>query len=407
MAHKKPKTFALLLHITGPDRPGITAMLTKHLAQAHYQMLTMGQYVTHGLLSLSILVRAKDLSNESNSFSEVLKDILFDTKAIGLHCDFQIFDQDQETPNARVNPSHEEWSLTLVDEKEISMDLLAAISGYLAAEKINIYRIDHPAVESRHKVLEILLHIPEHQAPYEIKSKLLSMGHKHQCDLSFVKNDIFRFHKRLIVFDMDSTLTEGEVIDELAKLCGKSKEVEEITKAAMNGKIDFTTSLKERVALLKGLPVNQVELVKKNMVFSKGAKEVISTIKQLGMKTAVVSGGFRPFVDHVKKELGLDYAFGNELEVDQMGHLTGVVTGRIIDAFAKAEILETLAQAESIHLQQVVAVGDGSNDLKMLTKAGLGIAFHAKDVVKNNTSSHLSFGPMTNLLTFLGLPQII
>jgi phosphoserine phosphatase len=205
---------------------------------------------------------------------------------------------------------------------------------------------------------------------------------------------------------MDSTLTVGEVIDELAKLNGQEHAVGAITKRAMNGEIDFNDSLKQRVALLKGLPAAQIEKVKSEMIFSKGVREVIATIKQLGMKTAVVSGGFKPFVEHVKKELGLDYAFGNELEIKD-GIVTGIVTGRIIDSQAKAEILETLAQAESIHLQQVVAVGDGSNDLKMLTKAGLGIAFHAKDVVKNHTASHLSFGPMTNLLTFLGLPQSI
>ncbi|MDH4466971.1 MAG: phosphoserine phosphatase SerB [Bacteriovoracaceae bacterium] len=402
----KPNTasrnYSLLLHVTGPDRPGITAMLTGHLSQANYQILDMGQYVTHGLLSLSLLV-----APEKNCVqNDVLKDILFDTKALGLNCEFQIFQNDHQAPPKRNEMLSEEWALTLVDETQISLKLLAEITAFLASEKINIYRIDHPAIQSEQKMLEIILHVPtDHRlSNNELKTHLLSLGHKYKNDLSFVRNDLFRFHKRLIVFDMDSTLTEGEVIDELAKIHHVEKEVSSITREAMNGKFDFAESLRQRVSLLKGLKQESIEEVKQNMVFSSGSREFMKTIKQLGFKTAVVSGGFKPFVEHVKKELGLDYAFGNELEMNN-GEVTGKLVGRMIDADAKSEILETLAQAESIHLQQVVAVGDGSNDLKMLLKAGLGIAYHAKEVVKKNTSSHLTYGPMTNLLTFLGIPH--
>ncbi len=379
-------------------------MLTGHLAKANYHILDMGQYVTHGLLSLSLLVSGQNNALENN----VLKDILFDTKSLGLHCEFQIFDEKNPSPPPanRTETLSEEWALTLVDEKEISLKLLAEITKFLAKEKINIYRIDHPAIQSEQKMLEIVLQVPLNHSlsTNDLKSQLLALGHKHKNDLSFVRNDLFRFHKRLIVFDMDSTLTEGEVIDELAKLHNIESEVAQITQATMEGKLDFAESLKKRVALLKGLDQASIDKVKREITFSQGSKEFIRTIKKLGFKTAVVSGGFKPFVEYVKKELNLDYAFGNELEM-QNGYLTGKLIGRIIDSDGKAEILETLAQAESIHLQQVVAVGDGSNDLKMLLKAGLGIAYHAKDVVKRNTSSHLSFGPMTNLLTFLGIPH--
>ena len=251
--------------------------------------------------------------------------------------------------------------------------------------------------------MEISTSIPTLLDTKALKSELMQVSTAHKIDVAFLKDNVFRRNKRMIVFDMDSTLIQAEVIDELAELCGVGKEVKEITHRAMNGEIDFDESLRLRVSKLKGLDVSRMQEVLENLPLTPGVEEFIKTIKLLGYKVALISGGFSYFADALKKRLGLDYSFANELEIKD-GKLTGMVTGTIVNANQKAILVKLISQQENISLEQVVAIGDGANDLPMLATAGLGIAFHAKDVVRKAAQQHLSHGPMTSILYFLGIP---
>ncbi|MFN8369280.1 MAG: phosphoserine phosphatase SerB [Bacteriovoracaceae bacterium] len=231
----------------------------------------------------------------------------------------------------------------------------------------------------------------------------MKLGQLHFVDLAFLKDDIFRRSKRLIVFDMDSTLIQMEVIDELAAAYNVGDKVKKITERAMNGEIDFNHSLMERVGLLKGLNSNVLQGILERLPLTPGTEDFIKTVKKLGYKTAIVSGGFTHFANALKEKLGIDYAFANELDIEDK-ILTGKVKGTIINAEQKALLVDLIAQKEGISLEQVVAIGDGANDLPMLAKAGMGIAFHAKEIVKQKASYHLSHGPMTSILYFLGIP---
>ena len=222
--------------------------------------------------------------------------------------------------------------------------------------------------------------------------------------MALLKDNVWRRNKRLIVFDMDSTLIQSEVIVEMAKVHGVGEKVHEITERAMNGELDFDQSLIERVKLLKGLDENKLQGILENINYTSGVQKFIQTVQKLGYKTAIISGGFTYFANSFKDDLGINYMFANELEVSD-GKLTGRVKGQIVNAEKKALILEMIAQQENINLAQVVAIGDGANDLPMLAKAGLGIAFHAKEIVKQNAQQNMSHGPMTSILYFLGLSE--
>lgn len=251
------------------------------------------------------------------------------------------------------------------------------------------------------KAIDIYLSFP-HEAQ-KIKYELMELSNKFQVDLAMIPHDGKRYEAKLIVFDMDSTLIQHEVIDEMAAVYGIGGKVKLITEKAMNGELNFDEALRERVALLKGLKKRDMEKIVENLKVTPGVERLISEVKKKGYKTAIVSGGFKYFADHFKNKLGMDYAFANELEF--IGdELSGKVKGTIINAQEKARILEELSMKENLSLDQVVAVGDGANDLLMLAKAGFGIAFHAKEKVKKEAKHRLSFGPMTTLLYFLGIP---
>ena len=235
-----------------------------------------------------------------------------------------------------------------------------------------------------------------------VHSDILDLSQKLGVDIGFQEDNIYRRHRRLIAFDMDSTLIQTEIIDELAKYAGVEEEVRRITENAMKGNIDFKKALEERVKLLKGLPVDVLERIYKNIRFTEGAKELIQALKRAGYKVAVVSGGFTYFTDRLKEELNLDYAFGNELEIKD-GKLTGRIKGRIIDANEKARIIEEIAMKEGISKENVVAVGDGANDKIMIENAGLGIAFNAKEALKDVADGSISKENLIGLACVLGL----
>tara|TARA_Y100000590_G_scaffold263893_1_gene296266 strand:- start:113186 stop:114376 length:1191 start_codon:yes stop_codon:yes gene_type:complete len=386
----------ILVTVSGPDHPGITSMLLDIITQAGDAIADMGQAVTHGLLSLSIMIEIKSRDESGNPV--VLKEMLFRTSQIGLTLTYQPIEAKQD-----VFDNSEKFILNCVSVNNISAEFLRDVSGTLADHDINIVRIDNMEPGS-FKVMEITTSIPEGLDFKGIKANLYALSTQHRVDVAFLRDNVFRRSKRLIVFDMDSTLIQTEVIDEMAEVHGVGAEIKEITERAMNGELDFDESLIQRVSKLKGLEVSKMEEILKNLPFTTGCQEFIRTVKSLGYKVAIISGGFSFFANALKDQLGIDYAFANELEIIN-GKLTGNVEGQIVNANQKAFLLKVLAQQEQINLDQVVAIGDGANDLPMLATAGLGIAYHAKDIVRKTAEQHMSHGPMTTILYFLGIPS--
>lgn len=385
----------ILVTVSGPDCPGITARLMRIISQYEVDVLDMGQAVTHSLLSLSFVL---GFNTESNDGGNVLKDLLFDTNFMGLTLSYKVVEKEIITPEME----GDKFIVTCVSPQKITASFVADLAHILAKHKINIERIDKISPRE-FSSMEISTSIPKSLDANLLKSELMGASTAHKIDIAFLKDNVFRRNKRMIVFDMDSTLIQTEVIDELAELLGVGQEVKAITEQAMNGKMDFDESLKLRVLKLKGLKVERMQEVLENLPLTAGVEEFIKTIKNLGYKVALISGGFSFFADALKKKLNLDYSFANELEIKD-GLLTGLVTGTIVNANQKAILVKLIAQQENISLEQVVAIGDGANDLPMLATAGLGIAFHAKDIVKKEADHHLSHGSMTSILYFLGIP---
>ncbi|MDD4974178.1 MAG: phosphoserine phosphatase SerB [Bacteriovorax sp.] len=386
----------ILVTVSGPDCPGITARLMKIISEYNVDVLDMGQAVTHGLLSLSFVLGLN--SDEKCSNGNVLKDLLFEANLMGLTLSYKVVEQNINTPEM----DGEKFIVTCVSPTKVTASFVADLAQILANFKINIERIDKVSPRE-FSSMEVYTSIPKNLETKKLKEHLMQVSTRHRIDVAFLKDNVFRRNKRLIVFDMDSTLIQTEVIDELADLCGVGEEVRKITHRAMNGEIDFDESLRLRVSKLKGLDTARMQDVLEKLPLTPGVEEFIKTIKSLGYKVALISGGFTFFADALKIKLGLDYSFANELEI-QDGKLTGHVTGTIVNANQKAILVKLIAQQENISLEQVVAIGDGANDLPMLATAGLGIAFHAKDVVKKEAQQHLSHGPMTSILYFLGIP---
>jgi len=389
------KTDHILVTVAGPDHPGITTKLMATIEQAGDELEDMGQAVTHGLLSLSFLIK---INNRIDGDAPVIKELLFQATKLELNLSYQEIEKKQDIPMG----DQEKFILNCVTTEKISSSFIKDISQTLADNNVNIQRIDNVR-PSTFKALEITTVVPKSLNDKKLKKELLTVSNSHSVDVAFLKDNVFRRSKRLIVFDMDSTLIQTEVIDEMADVMGVGEEVRAITHRAMNGELDFDQSLIERVSKLKGLTVVQMQEILESLPFTHGAQDFIKTVKNLGYKVALISGGFSFFADALKTKLDLDYAFANDLVIKD-GALTGEVEGTIINANQKALLLKVIAQQEKISLEQVVAIGDGANDLPMLATAGLGIAFHAKDKVRKEAQNHMSHGPMTSILYFLGIP---
>lgn len=396
----------LLITLSGPDRPGITAMLTSYLAMSHHKMLDIGQSVIGGMLTLSVLLEV--LPDEENKVAshDFLKNILFESKKLGLHLEFELLNENEiaQIRNSTSSLAQKnQYVLTCVASQTIQTQFLAALTHQLAASEFNIQKIDNGSFSKNLQVVEIVVSGNRDNDFHQIKKNLLLLAGEYHIDMAVTENDVFRYNKRLVVFDMDSTLIRQEVIDELAREHGVAEQVIRITEDAMRGKIDFSQSLKMRVALLKGLSRDKIENVKKRLELTEGTLHCIKTLKSLGFKTAIISGGFNEFTTYIAEKLSMNYHFSNHLQWEDH-KLTGTLENDIIDAAKKASLLKVLAQAEGIDLKQTVAIGDGSNDLLMLSTAGMGIAFHAKEIVRDKSSHQLSFGPMTSILPMLGIP---
>lgn len=386
----------ILVTVSGPDCPGITARLMRIISEYNVAVLDMGQAVTHGLLSLSFVLGLNP--EEKTQSGNVLKDLLFEANLMGLSLSYKVVDKEIVTPEME----GEKFSVTCVSPTIITAGFIADVAQILANHKINIERIDKVS-PVEFSSLEISTSLSKTLDTQTLKAELLKASTVHKIDVAFLKDNVFRRNKRLIVFDMDSTLIQTEVIDELADLCGVGDEVKAVTHRAMNGELDFDESLKLRVSKLKGLETKKMQEILDRLPLTPGVEDFLKTVKNLGYKVALISGGFTFFADALKAKLGLDYSFANELEIVD-GKLTGNVKGTIVNANQKALLVKLISQQENISLEQVVAIGDGANDLPMLATAGLGIAFHAKDIVRKQAQQHMSHGPMTSILYFLGIP---
>lgn len=391
-----PNDNVILVTVRGPDRPGITARLTGIIAQdKSATLLDIEQSIVHKKLFLSLLIR---FSKGGQAHQNLLKELLFASKDLKMELSFEVFDS---RLLGEAIPLHQ-YAITCVGQ-QIGAYPLHRIATALARKGMNIDKIGKLTMHSLSSI-EIVAHSPKVLDPKQISRDLLQLSTELAVDIAIQRYDLLRRAKRMIVFDMDSTLIAHEVIDELAKEAGVLKKVSAVTRQAMNGKLDFTESLVARVKCLKGLPESALEKVFRRLELMPGAERLLAVLRHLGFKTAVVSGGFTYFTDRLKDRLWLDYAFANQLEIDR-GRLTGKVVGEVIDAHRKAFILQTLAQGEGIALDQVIAIGDGANDLPMLSKAGLGIAFHAKDTVRRKAAYALHHAGLDAVLYLLGISE--
>jgi phosphoserine phosphatase len=379
----------VLVTVTGPDQPGITAHLTGIIAATPAQLLDIEQVVVQGHLTLALL-----LSLESDD--GLLKELLFAAKSLGVELDFAPVDP----ADAAAPPGTQRFVVTALG-RSLGARELHAVASTLAEHQGNIERINRLSQGDLGSV-EIQLGLPAGADPEPLKRALLELGMHQSFDVALQREGLFRRSKRLVVMDMDSTLIRIEVIDELARAHGVADQVSAITERAMQGEMDYDESLRQRLALLAGLDVNVLKRLAAELPLTEGAETLIRVLKQLGYWTAVVSGGFSIAAEALKARLGIDYAYSNALEVVG-GKLTGKVLGPIVNARRKAELLEFIAQAEGVVLDQTIAVGDGANDLLMLEKAGLGIAFRAKKTLREKADTSLSATGLDAILYLLGI----
>ena len=395
----------ILINISGEDKPGMTNAITSILGKYNATILDIGQSDIHHNLALGILFRTLDNQHSGN----MLKEILFKCSELNMNVRFiPVDEKNYEQWVARQGKSR---FIVTVLSKVISAGQLSQVTGELAAQGLNIDSIKRltgrPALDGNENVRSCI----ELSVRGDLKDKaalseqFMNLTVKEGIDISFQKDDIFRRNRRLICFDMDSTLIKTEVIDELADRAGVGDEVRAITEAAMRGEIDFTESFSRRVALLKGLDVSVMKEIAENLPIMDGAERLMSVLKMCGYKIAILSGGFTYFGNYLKKKFDMDYVYANELEVED-GKLTGRYVGDVVDGKRKAELLRLISQVEKIQLEQVIAVGDGANDLPMLSIAGLGIAFHAKPKVKEVARQSISTIGLDGILYFLGFRDI-
>jgi phosphoserine phosphatase len=383
----------VLITVTGPDRTGVTATLTGILSQQGATLHDIEQVVVQGQLTLCLLVDVPETR-------DVLKELLFSAKQLGMELDFKpVATADGEARPAATLNEGRRYVITAIGPT-LGAPHLHAIASALAAEGANIEKIGRLS-ENTLASVEIHALLPPGRDSDALKRTLLSVATSAGFDVSLQRESLYRRSKRLVVLDMDSTLIRIEVIDELARAAGVGADVSRITERAMQGEMDYDESLRQRVGLLAGLDVGVLDKLAADLPLTDGAETLVRVLKRLGYKIAVISGGFSRAAEALKRRLGVDYAYSNNLEV-QGGKLTGRVVGPIVNAQRKAELLETIAQAEGVLLDQVIAVGDGANDALMLERAGLGIAFHAKPKLREAADTSITAAGLDAILYLLG-----
>jgi len=394
------ETEIILASLSGEDKPGVTAALTAVLAKHNSNILDIGQANIHHSLSLAIMF-------EATNAGDVIKDLLFKATELGVVIRFSPISKEEYMRWVNLQGTKNRYIVTVLG-KTLDPEHISAVADISQKYSLNIEKIirltgrvplNASERQSRSCIeLSIRGTVDDVQ---QLKHDYMSLADKMGIDIAFQVENMYRRMRRLICFDMDSTLIQTEVIDELADRAGVGDEVRAITEAAMRGEIDFTESFKKRVNLLKGLDESVMKDIAESLPITEGMTRLIRILKKSGCKLAILSGGFSYFGNYLKDKYGFDYVYANELEIEN-GKLTGNYIGDIVDGKRKAELLRLLAQVEKVDIRQTVAVGDGANDLPMLGIAGLGIAFHAKPKVKENAKQSLSTVGLDGILYFLG-----
>ena len=391
----------ILININGADRPGVTAALTEILAKNNAVILDIGQADIHNHLSLGILFQ----STEGNS-GDILKELLFKSYELDVNIRFNPITEQEYSKWVGMQGKNR-YIITILSRK-LTAKQIAGVSRIVAEQDMNIDDIkrltgriplDENARTPKASVEFSVRGTPKNKEC--MKAEFMKLSTELEMDISFQEDSMYRRMRRLICFDMDSTLIETEVIDELAIRAGVGDQVKAITAAAMRGEIDFCESFRQRCALLKGLGVSVMQEIAGNLPITEGVDRLMRILKKVGFKIAILSGGFTYFGNFLKQKYNIDYVYANELEIEN-GKLTGNHVGDIVDGKRKAELLRLIAQVENVDIRQTVAVGDGANDLPMISIAGLGIAFHAKPKVKATAKQSISTIGLDGILYFLG-----
>ena len=389
------------INISGEDKPGMTSSLTDILARYDAFILDIGQANIHQSLTMVIL-----FMTTSDKSGAILKELLFKASELGVMIRFTpITEEHYQAWVGRQGKNR--YIITLLG-RQVTARQIAGVTKAVADQGLNIDAIKRLTgrmpLEEENRATRACIELSVRGTLGDkavLQKRFMELSNE-GVDISFQKDDIFRRSRRLICFDMDSTLIETEVIDELADRAGVGPEVRAVTESAMRGESDFTESFTRRIALLRGLDVSVMEEIARNLPITEGLERLMTILKRVGYKTAILSGGFTYFGNYLKQKYGFDYVYANELEVEE-GRLTGRHVGEIVDGRRKAELLRLLCQVENINIAQSIAVGDGANDLPMLDLAGLGIAFHAKPKVKATASQSISTIGLDGVLYFLGL----
>ncbi len=382
----------LVVTVLGRDREGLVAHIAEVTAIANANIIDVEQNVIHGLFSMFMLI---DISNSNSGFGRICADLLRVGKSLNVEISITPFGE-----YGRYNP---------IDGKSLQAITVMGVDrpGIVAGVSKSLYdlgaNIERMRMIARGELITMEMIVDSKEiAISSLRQEMRRVGESLGVDIIVQPEDISRWRKQLVVFDMDGTIVDAEIIDEMAGVAGVGREVSEITAKGMRGEIEFKESLKKRVAMLKGMPVSKLKKIRDNMKLTPGSEELIRTLKDMGFKLALISGGFSYFTDALKEKLGFDYAYGNELVISN-GKLTGKVRGRIIDSRRKAEILNELARKEGISRKEIVAIGDGANDRIMLKNAGLGIAFNAKDVLKEVADGSITKKNLKGLMYCLGI----
>lgn len=391
----------IMMSISGQDRPGVTAVLTEVLAKHNALILDIGQADIHNNLTLGILFQTCD-----NNSGEVLKDLLFKSYELNVNIKFNPI-TDEDYMNWVGLQGKNRYIITILGRK-LTARQIASVAKIVADQGMNIDDIRRLTgripLDENERVPKASVEFSVRGTPRnreEMQMSFMQISAEQQMDISFQEDSMYRRMRRLICFDMDSTLIETEVIDELAIRAGVGDQVKAITESAMRGEIDFAESFEQRCALLKGLDVSVMQEIAENLPITEGVDRLMRILKKVGFKIAILSGGFTYFGNYLKQKYNIDYVYANELEIVD-GKLTGRYIGDIVDGKRKAELLRLIAQVENVDIRQTVAVGDGANDLPMISIAGLGIAFHAKPKVKETAQQSISTIGLDGILYFLG-----
>ncbi|KAF0513122.1 phosphoserine phosphatase serb [Gigaspora margarita] len=389
----------ILVSLTGPHGTDIIGCVLDCMAKNDCEIEDFMLSRLHHNVTFGVLITLK--SDNANLF----RDLAEAAKKWDGNLTFNVHNQQDILPKSLEDAPYKnriKYTATVLNQNGLTPKFLDEWTKLLLQEKISVEKMQKLS-EGKLICADYKLSVPSETDLERLRQELFQLSINHRTDVALQPFNVFRKHKRLVVFDMDSTLIQQEVIDEIARMAGVVNEVAAITEAAMNGEIDFQESLRRRVSLLKGTSVDVLQSIKKKLIFTEGAHLLCKALKKVGFKLAVISGGFIPLANYVKNELGLDYAFANQLKISSDGlTFTGELDGPIVDGKRKAELLEVIAQAENIRLDQVIAVGDGANDLLMLAKAGLGIAFNAKPRVQEQARARINQKSLKYVLYLLG-----